>query len=77
MTHKSDDTLRDDGRREIALTTGLEVKKNLPEYFKTDYPKITSFLEEYYHFEGVSTFRSSSDVYKTAFIRGANGIFKI
>ena len=28
MTHKSDDTLRDDGRREIALTTGLEVKKN-------------------------------------------------
>mgnify|MGYP005737382173 FL=1 len=65
MTHKSDDTLRDDGRREIALTTGLEVKKNLPEYFKTDYPKITSFLEEYYHFEDsdVSPSRLVNDLF--------------
>ena len=29
MGHKTDDTLRDDGRREIALTTGLEVKKSV------------------------------------------------
>ena len=65
MTHKSDDTLRDDGRREIALTTGLEVKKNLPDYFKTDYPKITSFLEEYYHFEDsdVSPSRLVNDLF--------------
>ena len=51
MTHKTDDTLRDDSRREIALNTGLEVEKYLPDYFKTDYPKFTSFLKEYYHFE--------------------------
>ena len=30
MGHKTDDTLRDDGRREIALTTGLEVKNIIP-----------------------------------------------
>ena len=34
MTHKTDDTLRDDSRREIALNTGLEVEKYLPDYFK-------------------------------------------
>ena len=67
MGHKTDDTLRDDGRREIALTTGLEVKKYLPEYFKTDYPKITSFLEEYYHFEDsdVSPSRLVNDLFYT------------
>ena len=51
MTHKTDDTLRDDSRREIALNTGLEVEKYLPDYFKREYPKFTSFLKEYYHFE--------------------------
>ena len=67
MGHKTDDTLRDDGRREISLTTGLEVKKYLPEYFKTDYPKITSFLEEYYHFEDsdVSPSRLVNDLFYT------------
>ena len=51
MTHKVDDTLRDDGRREIAQVTGREVDKVVPEHFKTDYPKLVSFLEQYYHFE--------------------------
>ena len=51
MTHKVDDTLRDDGRREIAQITGREVQKVVPEHFKTDYPKLISFLEQYYHFE--------------------------
>jgi hypothetical protein len=51
MTHKVDDTLRDDGRREIAQVTGREVNKVVPEHFKTDYPKLVSFLEQYYHFE--------------------------
>ena len=51
MTHKVDDTLRDDGRREIAQITGREVNKVVPEHFKTDYPKLVSFLEQYYHFE--------------------------
>ena len=39
MTHKVDDTLRDDGRREISQITGREVNKVIPEHFKTDYPK--------------------------------------
>ena len=51
MTHKIDDTLRDDGRREISQITGREVNKVIPEHFKTDYPKLVSFLEQYYHFE--------------------------
>ena len=51
MTHKVDDTLRDDGRREISQITGREVNKVIPEHFKTDYPKLVSFLEQYYHFE--------------------------
>jgi len=51
MTHKIDDTLRDDGRREISQITGREVNKVVPEHFKTDYPKLVSFLEQYYHFE--------------------------
>ena len=51
MTHKVDDTLRDDGRREISQVTGREVNKVIPEHFKTDYPKLVSFLEQYYHFE--------------------------
>ena len=51
MTHKVDDTLRDDGRREISQVTGREVDKVVPEHFKTDYPKLVSFLEQYYHFE--------------------------
>ena len=51
MTHKVDDTLRDDGRREISQITGREVNKVVPEHFKTDYPKLVSFLEQYYHFE--------------------------
>ena len=51
MTHKIDDTLRDDGRREISQITGREVDKVIPEHFKTDYPKLVSFLEQYYHFE--------------------------
>ena len=51
MGHKVDDTLRDDGRREISQITGREVNKVIPEHFKTDYPKLVSFLEQYYHFE--------------------------
>ena len=28
-----------------------EKDKVVPEHFKTDYPKLVSFLEQYYHFE--------------------------
>ena len=51
MGHKVDDTLRDDNRRELAFATGRDVKKVLPDHFKTEYPKLVSFLEEYFHFE--------------------------
>ena len=51
MGHKVDDTLRDDNRRELAFATGRDVEKVLPEHFKTEYPKLVSFLKEYFHFE--------------------------
>ena len=51
MGHKVDDTLRDDNRRELAFATGRDVDKVLPEHFKTEYPKLVSFLKEYFHFE--------------------------
>ena len=51
MGHKVDDTLRDDNRRELAFATGRDVEKVLPDHFKTEYPKLVSFLEEYFHFE--------------------------
>ena len=51
MGHKVDDTLRDDNRRELAFPTGRDVEKVLPDHFKTEYPKLVSFLKEYFHFE--------------------------
>ena len=51
MGHKVDDTLRDDNRRELAFATGRDVEKVLPDHFKTEYPKLVSFLKEYFHFE--------------------------
>ena len=42
--------LRDDNRREL-LPTGRDVEKVLPDHFKTEYPKLVSFLKEYFHFE--------------------------
>ena len=46
-----DSTLRDDNRRELAFATGRDVEKVLPDHFKTEYPKLVSFLKEYFHFE--------------------------
>ena len=51
MGHKVEDTLRDDNRRELAFATGRDVEKVLPDHFKTEYPKLVSFLKEYFHFE--------------------------
>ena len=51
MTHKIDDTLRDDGRREISQITGREVDKVVLNTLKQIMPKLVSFLEQYYHFE--------------------------
>jgi hypothetical protein len=50
MTHKTDDTLKDLNRRDIAFPK-YYVEEVLPEFFKTEYPKLISLLTEYYHFE--------------------------
>jgi len=50
MSHKEDDTLRDLGRREIQFDD-LKIKEVLPEFFRTEYPKLITLLEEYYHYE--------------------------
>ena len=44
----SDRTLKDLNRREISLT-GSIVRDVLPDYYKTDHPKLISFLETYYN----------------------------
>lgn len=50
MSHKEDDTLRDLGRRDIQFDD-LKIKEVLPEFFRTEYPKLITLLEEYYHYE--------------------------
>jgi len=54
MTHKSDDTLNDLNRRNISFPRN-EVEKVLPEFFKSEYPKLITLLNEYYHFEDGDT----------------------
>jgi hypothetical protein len=44
----SDRTLKDLNRREISLT-GSIVQDVLPDYYKSDHPKLISFLETYYN----------------------------
>jgi hypothetical protein len=50
MSHKNDDTLKDVNRREIAITKH-KVKEVLPEFFRTEYPKLITLLEQYYEFD--------------------------
>ena len=50
MGHKQDDTLTDLNRREIAFPESA-VEKVLPEFFRTEYPKLITLLDEYYHYE--------------------------
>lgn len=50
MSHKTDDTLKDLNRRDVAFPK-YYVEEVLPEFFKTEYPKLISLLDEYYHFE--------------------------
>lgn len=50
MSHKLDDTLTDINRREIAIPKH-DIKEVLPEFFRSEYPKLITLLEEYYHFE--------------------------
>jgi hypothetical protein len=50
MGHKQDDTLTDLNRREIAFPESA-IEKVLPEFFRTEYPKLITLLDEYYHYE--------------------------
>lgn len=45
-----DKTLRDINRRAISVQDKKHVTGILPEYFQSDYPKFTSFLEAYYDY---------------------------
>ena len=44
---QKNDTLTDIGRREIAFTSH-SIDNILPDFFKTEYPKLISLLEHYY-----------------------------
>ena len=50
MSHKNNDTLKDVNRREIAIIKH-KVKEVLPEFFRTEYPKLIALLEQYYEFD--------------------------
>ena len=50
MTHKQDDTLKDLNRREIAFPKD-SIKEILPQFFRTEYPKLITLLDEYYHYQ--------------------------
>src|SRR6056300_790060 len=58
MSHKLDDTLKDINRREIAFPKH-SIQDVLPEFFRTEYPKLITLLEEYYHFEDTDEAPSS------------------
>lgn len=50
MPHNNDNTLKDLNRRDLAFGK-YSVKEILPEFFRTEYPKLITLLDEYYHFE--------------------------
>ena len=54
MTHKQDDTLKDINRRQIAFPKN-SVKEVLPQFFRTEYPKLITLLDEYYHYQDEDT----------------------
>ena len=50
MSHGKDVTLTDLNRREIDFPEN-QVKEVLPEFFRTEYPKLITLLDKYYEFE--------------------------
>ena len=46
-----DYTLRDNFRRDYTFTDNHQVEQVLPDYFKTEYPKLIKLLEAYNQFE--------------------------
>ena len=68
-------TLTDFNRRDVSLRTD-DVDVVLPEYFQSDYPNLTTFLEHYYDFmDSDSTFnfgRELKDLYRNRDIQAAS-----
>jgi hypothetical protein len=68
-------TLTDFNRRDISLRTD-DVDVVLPEYFQSDYPNLTTFLEHYYDFmDSDATFnfgRELKDLYRNRDIQAAS-----
>jgi len=50
MSRNKDITLKDYNRRELSFPR-YEVKEILPEFFRTEYPKLITLLDQYYEFE--------------------------
>ena len=50
MSSNSDITLVDYNRRELSFPK-YQVKEILPEFFREEYPKLITLLDQYYHFE--------------------------
>jgi len=46
-----DYSLKDNGRRDYTFTDNHQIEQVLPDFFKTDYPKLLALLEKYYQFE--------------------------
>ena len=66
MSRNDDITLRDYNRRELAFPK-YQVKEILPEFFRTEYPKLITLLDQYYNFENStdSPSRLIDDLYYT------------
>jgi hypothetical protein len=66
MSRNDDISLRDYNRRELAFPK-YQVKEILPEFFRTEYPKLITLLDEYYNFENStdSPSRLIDDLYYT------------
>jgi hypothetical protein len=50
MSNNKNSTLKDYNRRELSFPR-YEVKEILPEFFRTEYPKLITLLDKYYEFE--------------------------
>ena len=50
MSNNKNSTLKDYNRRELSFPR-YEVKEILPEFFRTEYPKLITLLDQYYEFE--------------------------
>ena len=66
MSTNKDITLLDYNRRELSLPK-YSVKEILPEFFRTEYPRLITLLDQYYHFEDSNSSPSKlvNELFKT------------